>query len=44
MGPYVEQLLRWLSTLNLREWAVLAVCVFGLGALCMRGFGSRTSY
>ncbi len=34
----------WFSGLDRQEWLVVLVLVTLLGALCMRGFGSRSSY
>ncbi|TWT72682.1 hypothetical protein Pla123a_39800 [Posidoniimonas polymericola] len=35
---------RWFSTLSRDEWMIVLAAVTFLGFLCMRGFGSRSSY
>jgi hypothetical protein len=44
MWQYYDKLLFWLDTLNENEWFILLVGVLILGALCLRGFGSRKNY
>ena len=44
MWRYYAKLMSWVSTLNRTEWFILLVCVLIVGALCMRGFGSRKNY
>jgi hypothetical protein len=41
---YIDLVLRHASSLERQHWVLLSVLVFGLGMLCMRGFGSRTNY
>lgn len=36
--------MRELMQLSYREWMVVFAIGVGLGALCLRGFGSRTNY
>ncbi|TWT36160.1 hypothetical protein KOR34_10590 [Posidoniimonas corsicana] len=35
---------RWFNTLSRDEWMIVLAAVTVLGFLCMRGFGSRSSY
>jgi hypothetical protein len=44
MWRYYDKLIAWLEALNETEWFVLLVMVLILGALCLRGFGSRKNY
>jgi hypothetical protein len=44
MWRYYDKFLFWLDTLNETEWFILLLCVLILGALCLRGFGSRKNY
>jgi hypothetical protein len=30
--------------LDTQEWAIIGVFIVVIGAICMRGFGSRTKY
>jgi hypothetical protein len=41
---YIDLVTRQASHLDRQHWVLLSVVVLGLGMLCMRGFGSRTSY
>jgi hypothetical protein len=44
MSPYYDNLLFWLDTLSEREWFILLLGVLIVGAMCLRGFGSRKNY
>ena len=44
MWRYYDNLMAWLDTLNETEWFILLVGVLLIGALCLRGFGSRKNY
>ena len=44
MWRYYDSLMSWLDTLNEREWFILLVAVLIMGAMCLRGFGSRKNY
>jgi hypothetical protein len=44
MWSYYDSLLMWLDTLEQTEWFILLVGVLIVGALCLRGFGSRKNY
>lgn len=48
MWYYLENtqsiLFRFTDRLSLREWTVVFVAVIIAGAICLRGFGSRTNY
>ncbi|GAB6167238.1 hypothetical protein JCM19992_32380 [Thermostilla marina] len=41
---WADRGLNKLCHLNVREWMVLFVVVILIGAVCMRGFGSRKEY
>ena len=36
--------LHWINGLDRQEWLVVLVVAMLIGFLCMRGFGSRSSY
>jgi hypothetical protein len=40
----VNTVTRWIDSLNSTEWFVVLVGVLALGALCLKGFGSRAKY
>ncbi len=44
MWSYYDTFVLWLQSLNETEWFILLVAVLILGALCLRGFGSRKSF
>jgi len=44
MWRYYDKLMLWLDTLNQTEWFLLLLGVLILGAMCLRGFGSRKNY
>jgi len=35
---------QWVSRMETHHWTVVFVIVVGIGALCMRGLGSRKHY
>lgn len=41
---YVYSALRYLEGLNMREWLFVLIGVVVVGLVCLRGFGSRSSY
>lgn len=40
----VHIVLRYLEDLTLREWLWVLIGVVVVGVICLRGFGSRSSY
>jgi hypothetical protein len=40
----VNTVTRWVDSLNSTEWFVVLIAVLALGALCLKGFGSRAKY
>lgn len=40
----VDSVLRYLEGLSLREWLWVLIGVVIVGVICLRGFGSRSSY
>ncbi len=40
----VYSVLRYLEGLSLREWLWVLIGVVIVGAICLRGFGSRSTY
>lgn len=40
----VHTVLRYLETLSFREWLWVLIGVVAVGVICLRGFGSRSSY
>ncbi len=39
-----NQAMQWGSELSMRQWFVVLIAVGLIGLLCLRGFGSRSSY
>jgi hypothetical protein len=35
---------RWANSLNSQQWFMVLCAVLVMGALCLRGFGSRKNY
>jgi hypothetical protein len=44
MSRYLSDLLRHLDRLSPQEWFVVLAIAVAIGALCLRGFGSRSQY
>lgn len=44
MQQVVHTVLRYLEDLTLREWLWVLIGVVVVGVICLRGFGSRSSY
>lgn len=44
MWKYYHSLMRTIEGLDLQQWVIVFVVVVLAGALCLRGFGSRSSY
>ncbi len=44
MWPYYRTLMRHIERLDTQEWLMVFIIAVGIGALCMRGFGSRANY
>ena len=43
-SQYYDQALHWIYRLDRQAWFLILCGVLLLGALCLRGFGSRTHY
>ncbi len=41
---FIHSVLRYLERLDTREWLFVFIGVVVLGLVCLRGFGSRSSY
>jgi hypothetical protein len=44
MGKLLRDVLRWVEHMDAQEWIIFASVAIILGVLCMRGFGSRSSF
>ena len=44
ISTFLNQINRFVCSLNPSEWAVVGVICVVLGVLCMRGYGSRDTY
>ena len=44
LSRLINQGMRYVEGLDRQEWLVVLVISVLLGALCLRGFGSRSSY
>ena len=44
INTVIRSISRLVVSLDMTEWAVLAICLIGIGVLCMRGYGSRSTY
>jgi hypothetical protein len=44
MGHLLRDVLRHVEQMNAQEWVVFAAVGIIIGVLCMRGFGSRSSF
>ena len=44
MGKLIRDALRWVENMDAQEWIVFAAVAIIVGVLCMRGFGSRSSF
>ena len=44
MWKYHGQLMNWVDHLSRWDWTIIMFGVVVIGAICMRGFGSRTNY
>ena len=44
MGKLLRDALRWVEHMDAQEWVVFAAVAIIVGVLCMRGFGSRSSF
>ncbi len=44
MAEYYRQLMMHVNGLSDEQWFIVLCVVMVLGALCMRGFGSRNQY
>ncbi len=41
---WIHVVLHYASRLAPQEWLLVLIVVIGIGALCLRGFGSRSQY
>jgi hypothetical protein len=41
---FVNMLLQWTSRLSSQQWLYVLIGVTIVGAMCLRGFGSRKNY
>ena len=44
IGRYWDQLMHWVNGLDRQSWFLVLCGVLVVGALCLRGFGSRKHY
>ena len=44
MWHYYNTAMNWLNRLDRQEWFLILLTAMAVGALCLRGFGSRTDY
>jgi len=44
MGHYYRVVMRYVEHLDTQEWLLVLLVAAGIGAFCMRGFGSRSKY
>jgi hypothetical protein len=44
MWYYVNNAMRYINHFGTHEWMLLLLGALVLGAVCMRGFGSRSNY
>jgi hypothetical protein len=44
MRQFLNELVRYVERMDVQQWFFLLVVVVLLGALCLRGFGSRSQY
>ncbi len=44
MGHFVHTALQWVDRLGPKEWLIILGAMILVGAVCLRGFGSRRSY
>jgi len=41
---FVNQIIQWTNRLTSQQWLYVLIAVTIIGALCLRGFGSRKNY
>jgi len=44
MSHFIHDIMRYANGMNQREWLFVLLAVVVIGAICLRGFGSRTGY
>jgi hypothetical protein len=44
MSRYIDTYLRYIAQMSEWDWFVVLLVVLAMGIVCMRGFGSRTTY
>lgn len=44
MGHYFRVAMHYIEHLDTQQWLLVFIVAVGIGAVCMRGFGSRSNY
>ena len=44
MWQYFRMAMRYVERFDTQDWLLVFLIAVGIGAFCMRGFGSRASY